>query len=321
MAKKYDVVSVGSATVDCFVRLPVDFNNIRHGSKVLIDDIKLLTGGGGGNVAVGLARLGLRTGFIAEVGEDLSAHMIKHEMQQEHVDFIVKSHSRHLTAYSVVLEAKGKDRSILVYKGASSFLHPEEIPKDLDAGWFYFASVVGTSFKTMDLLSGFAKRKKIKIFFNPSEYMITKGGKLIKDIVSATTIISLNKEEAQSLTRCSSTNSDELLKRLKSLGPEVCIITNGKEGVHAYDGKSFYFKRARKMDAVDTTGAGDAFGAGFLGGWILNERLPQELRMNISLKMGLLNSESVISYVGAKRGLLHNNTMKKELGGYDAVHK
>ena len=321
MAKKYDVVSVGSATVDCFVSLPVDFTHIRHGSKVLIDDMTLLTGGGGTNVAVGLARLGLKTGFIGEVGEDLSAQLIKHELAGEHVDFMVKSHSRHLTAYSVVLEAKGKDRSILVYKGASSFLHPEEIPKSLNTKWFYFASVVGTSFKTMDTLSKFARKNRISIFFNPSEYMIVNGGKIIKDIVSATTILSLNKEEAQLLTRSSSSSTHNLLKKLKMLGPEICIITNGKEGVHVFDGKKFYFNRARKMHAVDTTGAGDAFGAGFLGGWISNEGLAHEKRMDISMRMGLLESESVISFIGAKKGLLHKKNIVQQLGGYDATHK
>jgi fructokinase len=247
--------------------------------------------------------------------------MIKHELEKEHVDFLVKSHSRHLTAYSVVLEAKGKDRSILVYKGASSFLHPEEIPKGLSANWFYFASVVGTSFKTMDTLSRIAKRNKIDIFFNPSEYMIVNGGKLMKDIVSATTILSLNKEEAQLLTKNRSGNTRELLKSLKAFGPSVCIITNGKEGVHAYDGKEFYFRKARRMYAADTTGAGDAFGAGFLGGWLLNDKLQQEKRMDLSLKMGLLNSESVISFVGAKKGLLHRKNMIEQLGGYNANHK
>lgn len=301
---QFDVISVGSATVDCFVSLPVDFSNIKHGSKVLIDNIHLTTGGGGTNVAVGLSRLGLRSGFIGEVGEDLSAHMIKHDLEREGVDFLVKQHSRHQTAYSVVLEAKGKDRAILVYKGASSYLEPDEIPKRLSTEWFYFASVVGTSFRTMEQIAGFAKKNSIKVFFNPSSYMVEQGQEFLKKVIAATTVLSLNKEEAQSLLRAKTNNMLELLKGLHRLGPEVCIITDGSNGAYAYDGALHYFKKVRKTQAVDTTGAGDAFGTGFLAGFIIKKGLPLDRRIRFAMDLGMRNAESVIMFVGAKKGLL-----------------
>ena len=196
--KGFDVVSVGSAAVDCFVSLSKELKCVKPGSKVLIDDIHLLTGGGGTNVAVGLSRLGLRTGFIGEVGEDLSAQMIRHELQKEGVAFLVKTHSRHMTAYSVVIETKGKDRTILVHKGASSFLHPGEVHKDtIRTGWFYFASVTGESVRTMTMLARFAKKHGIKVYFNPSSYMIEKGGADFRTLLSAATVLAVNKEEAR----------------------------------------------------------------------------------------------------------------------------
>ena len=307
---KFDVISVGSATVDCFVSLPVDFTHIKHGSKLLIENIHMTTGGGGTNVAVGMSRMGLKTGFIGEVGEDLSAHMIKHDLEREGVDFLVKQHSRHQTAYSVVLEARGKDRAILVYKGASSYLEPDEIPKRLSTGWFYFASVVGTSFKTMEHVAAFAKKSDIKVYFNPSSYMTEQGYDYLKKVISATTIISLNKEEAQTLLNVQTNNFLELLRGLHKLGPEVCIITDGSNGAYAYDGTLHYFKKVRKMQAVDTTGAGDAFGAGFLSGFIMKGNLPLDKRIRFAMDMGMRNAESVIMFVGAKKGLL---TKKKAL--------
>jgi ribokinase len=319
-SKKYDVVCVGSASIDCFAKIPVDFNEIKHGSKLLVDDIQLLTGGGGTNVAVGLARLGLKTGFIGEVGPDLSASMIRHEMKKERVDFIAKQHSRHQTAYSVVLEAKGKDRAILVYKGASSFLHPDEIPKGIKADWFYFASVTGVSFKTLEYLSNVAKRKNINVYFNPSSYMVDQGKDYLKKVISATTILAVNKEEAESLLKMKG-SIYELLKGLHQLGPDICIITNGSEGVHVYDGSLKYFKKARKMRPVDTTGAGDAFGAGFLGGFIMKKSIPIGERINFAMELGLLDSESVISFVGAKKGLLTKMHALKQKRYYNVTHK
>ncbi|MBW2965148.1 carbohydrate kinase family protein [Candidatus Woesearchaeota archaeon] len=312
MAKKrgYDVVCVGSATIDAFVRLPVDLASIKHGSKVLIDEIDILTGGGGTNVAVGLARLGLKAGFIGEVGNDLSAGIISRELDREGVDFLVKEHSRHKTAFSVILEAKGKDRSILVHKGASSFLHANEIPRNLRTDWYYFGSMMGASFETMLRIARIAKRTSTNVFFNPSSYMVEQGVDFLRDAIEASKIILMNKEEAQVLLKDRSSDVRKLLKGLKELGPEICIITDGSKGVHVFDGRQFYSGTPNKLKPVDTTGAGDAFGTGFLAGWIMKSSSPVPERIRAAIKLGMCESESVIMYTGAKTGLL---TRKKAL--------
>lgn len=306
----FEVISVGSAAVDCFVELPGDFTEIKHGSKVLLDGIELHTGGGGSNVAVGLSRLGVKTGFIGEIGDDQSASMIKHELKKENVEFLVQAHSRHQTAYSVVLENKGSDRAILVHKGASSYLHPYEIPKNkLSTRWFYFASVIGDSLKTMNTISGIAEQKKINIYFNPSGYMVKNGGRYIKNIISKTTVLAMNKEEAQSLLKTKSNSIELLLKHMKKKGPEICIITDGKNGVFAYDGVELYHQKTHSVKLVDTTGAGDAFGTGFLAAIIKKGDLsPKTIRC--AMKVGVKNSESVIGKVGAKTGLLTKEHLK-----------
>lgn len=302
---KYDVIAVGSATIDCFVGLPVDFRNIRHGSKLLIEDISLLTGGGATNVAVGLRRLGLRTGFIGEVGDDHSAHIIRRDLDREGVDFLVEQHSRHETAYSVILESKGKDRAILVYKGASSYLHPEEVRGiDKDADWYYFSSMMGASLNTLKKLANYARKNSIRVFFNPSSYTIKRCRKEMDSILSATTMISVNKEEAQALVRSRSKDPRTLLEKMKDLGPEVCIITDGDKGAYAFDGESHLHVPARKTRIVDTTGAGDSFNSGFLGAYMIKEKLGGKERLRAAMKAGIANSSAVIKKVGAKEGLL-----------------
>lgn len=302
--KRYDVISVGSATVDCFVSIPYDIKDIKHGSKNLINEISLMTGGGGTNVAVGLARLGIRTGLICEVGNDHSAHIIKNEMLKEKVDFLVKQHSRHQTAYSVILEAKGKDRAILAYKGASSYLHKDEVPKDLSTDWFYFGSLMGASFETMKYLANLSYRKKIGVYFNPSSYMVKQGIDELQKVIDATDILAMNKEEAQLLLKNRSKDTKKLLQGLQDLGPGICIITDGKDGVDVFDGKNFYSGKPKKVKVVDTTGAGDAFGTGFLAGMIMKKSQPLDKRIRFAIKMGLADSVSVIRFTGTKAGLL-----------------
>jgi sugar/nucleoside kinase (ribokinase family) len=307
----FDVVCVGSATIDAFVKLPSDLKHIKPGSKVLIDEIDLLTGGGGTNVAVGLARLGLRAGFIGEIGDDLSAKMITHELKQENVRFLVNEHSRHNTAYSIILEAKGKDRSILVHKGASSYLHKHEIPGRLDTDWLVFGSMMGSSFDTMLMMARIAQKKKIDVYFNPSSYMVKQGEKFLDNAIKASRIIAMNKEEAQTLLKNKSRDKKTLLRGLHKLGPEICILTDGNKGTQVFDGKNFYSSSAKKIRPVDTTGAGDAFGAGFLAGWIMKKGLPQKQRVRFAMKLGVCNAESVIRHTGAKTGLL---TKRKAIG-------
>lgn len=309
---EYDVICVGSATIDCFVNLPVDFKNIKHGSKLIINDINLLTGGGASNVAVGLRRLGLKTGYIGEVGDDHSAHIIRSDLEKEGVDFLVKQHSRHQTAYSVILESRGKDRAILVYKGASSYLHPEEIRGiKMSTGWFYFSSMMGPSLKTLNRIANIAKRKRINVFFNPSSYMIRSCRKEMKNILSVTAIISVNKEEAQALISSKSSDPKTLIKGMKGLGPEICIMTDGKRGAYAYDGKAFIHKKAGKIRIIDTTGAGDAFNSGFLGGYLIKNDFPAEKRLRFAMGTGIANAHAVIKQVGAKTGLLHRKKMMR----------
>ncbi len=308
--KRYDVISVGSATIDCFVNLPGGFGKIRPGSKILIDSISLLTGGGGTNVAVGLKRLGMKVGYIGEVGDDHSAHIIRKELEEEGVDFLVKQHSRHETAYSVILEPKGKDRAILVYKGAASYLHREEV-RDINksADWFYFASVIGSSLKTMYSLANHAKKNRIKVFFNPSSYMIEKRKKEMEKLLSVATILSVNKEEAQKLVKSRSDDPKRLLEKMFSRASCICIITDGKRGAYVYDGENFIHRKARKVKTVDTTGAGDSFNAGFLAGYLQREDFSRKKRLERALRSGLYNAESVIRHVGAKEGLLTRRKM------------
>ena len=59
----------------------------------------------------------------------------------------------------------------------------------------------------------------------------------------------------------------------------IRIITDGKDGVHLYDGKNYYHAEPHKIKVVETTGAGDAFGSSFLAGYLLKELIILELSL------------------------------------------
>jgi len=304
----YDVITVGSATIDVFAKTEAELINIKTsreeetliaypcGTKILINELDFYTGGGGTNTAVAFARLGLKTAFLGKLGSDTNASLIISQLNEEGIEFIgVKGKEQ--TGYSVVLDSTEDDRTILTYKGANNNLAFAEIRKSaLKAKWFYFSSMVGKSYTTLEQIAQYAKINNIKVAFNPSSYLAKRGTAALKKLLSLTTLVILNKEEAEYLV---GHNPDkELLRNLRVLGPRMVVITDGSKGAVAFDGRSFYGLKSNKVKIRETTGAGDAFASGVVAGLIYKNSL------TYGLQLGMSNATSVITHLGAKNKLL-----------------
>jgi len=304
----YDTITVGSATFDVFVNTKSELIKIKtssseddliaypSGSKILIKELRFTTGGGGTNTAVSLARLGHKTAYLGSLGNDENGKKILDLLKKEKIDFIGVL-SKEITGYSIILDSIEHDRTILTYKGANDKLRFSDINlKKLKTKWFYFSSMISESFKTLEKLAEFAEKNNIKIAFNPSTYLAKKGKNYLKKILTRTTILVLNNEEASLLV--GKNNIKIMLKKLCELGPRIAVITNGKKEINAYDGKNIYTMIPNKIKVVESTGAGDAFASSFLSGMI------KKSNIEFALKLGLVNSESVIQHGGAKNKLL-----------------
>jgi len=299
----FDIISIGSATVDVFADIFKKFKEINLGDKVLVTSLKIETGGGGVNSAAALSRLGLKTAFLGKLGHDHNAFKILHELKKEKVKVIKTKPSDKRTSYSFILESKkDKDRIIYTFKGASDDLSASEVDFDkLKTRWIYMATMLKQSFKTCEKIAQFARKKRINILFNPSTYLASQGKNKLKTILDATTIIVLNKSEAKLLLKTKNNNISYLLKSLVKLGPRIAVITEGPKGMHAYDGEFSYFMNAYKVKVASVAGAGDAFSSGFLAGIIRKGDISH------ALELGMANAASVIQYIGAKNKLLTYN--------------
>lgn len=308
MSRMYDTITVGSATFDVFVNTKSELIKIKtssseddliaypSGSKILIKELRFTTGGGGTNTAVSLARLGHKTAYLGSLGNDENGKKILDLLKKEKIDFIGKL-INDTTGYSIILDSIEHDRTILTYKGANDKLKFSDINlKKLKTKWFYFSSMISESFKTLEKLAEFAEKNKINIAFNPSTYLAKKGIDYLKKILTRTSILILNNEEA--LLLVGKNNVKTMLKELYKLGPEIIIITDGKKAINAYDGKNIYVLIPNKIRVVESTGAGDAFASSFLSGMI------KKNNVDFALRLGLVNSESVIQKSGAKNKLL-----------------
>lgn len=314
----YDVVTVGSSTVDIFAQTAfselikiidpkkeVDLLSFPSGSKVLVEHIEQTIGGSGTNAGVALSRLGHKVAYVGKIGEDSNGDLIIRELRKEKID-VLASRKKGFSGYSIILETLEHDRTILAYKGVNNDLRYNDVPlKKMKTRWFYFGSMMESSFKTQERLARFARKNNIQILFNPSNYLAQKGHTYLNTILKHTTILTLNKEEAS----CLSGKEDikDVLLALHSYGPKIVVITDGKKEINAYAEDILYTCKPPKTKVVDCTGAGDAFSSAFLSGVIQEKEIPE------CLKMGVVNSSSIIKRYGAKNKLLSKREITKKI--------
>jgi sugar/nucleoside kinase (ribokinase family) len=132
--------------------------------------------------------------------------------------------------------------------------------------------------------------------------------KKLAPVVHNCEVLVFNKEEARALLK-SNASIKGLLKQLSN-HVVIPVITDGKNGAFATDGVKMYSIKGTKVNVVETTGAGDAFAAGFVAGQSMNKDIPT------SLKMGLAQSEGVLGAIGAKNNLLTKSGVMKKIKKY-----
>ncbi|MEK7188726.1 MAG: carbohydrate kinase family protein, partial [Patescibacteria group bacterium] len=209
--------------------------------------------------------------------------------------------------YSIVINYSA-ERTIFTYHAPRSYEFPVQLPT---VPWVYLTSM-GETFRPFynHTLEWLAKNPSIKLAFNPGTWQIRTGIAGIGDVLEKTYLVFVNREEAEKLTglKPSVGKEKELLYLLSKLGPKISVITDGGNGAFLYDaGESDATRYLRvgilPVDAYERTGAGDAFGSGFLSSVIKGKTLEE------ALLWGTINSASVIGYIGPQKGLLKESEM------------
>ena len=303
----YDVLCIGSATVDRFMTINGPLSEVKLGDKVLVDSVDIHSGGGATNSAAALAKLGLKVKVLTKLGKDHDAEFILKELKSFKIKNICLHHSEKNTDSAFIISSKKeKDRIIYVHKGASLELDVNDFKKNqLNTNWIYLGSLIGKSFDTAGDVVQLVKNKNTRVLFNPSLYLAKLGKVHLRPILQATSILILNKEEAQALLNIETDSFKKLLISLKRLGPKIVIITDDHQKFYAIDPKKIVYEiHPPDVPRIHTAGAGDAFAASFLAGIIKGQSFED------SLRLGQLNASSVIQKIGTKEGLLDLNGVK-----------
>lgn len=268
------------------------------GAKISVDSVVFSTGGGATNASVTFARQGHTSSFIGKIGEDIAADIVLSELDKESIDtrYVIR-HPESGTQYSTVLLADTGERTILVYRGAANS-HEAVDYQDIDFSqfdWIYITSFAG-AFEALDVIISNAKAAGAKIMFNPGDAELKEASKL-RSLLEDIDILSVNKEEAKILIE--GETIEELAQHGLNYVP-VIIISDGPNGVVASDGQVLVKAGIYEdVPVTDRTGAGDAFGSGFLSQWADGKSLKD------SIVFASANSTSVVTKVGAKAGILY----------------
>lgn len=306
----FDVVTFGSATWDIFLDLK-DFEVVEDkefltgeglcfnfGSKVEVERADFFVGGGGTNSAVTFANQDLNVAYCGAVGKDFAAREIKEELQKRNIDTYLQQVEA-TTNHSVILTPAGRERTILTYREAAEMLTEDKVDWDaLQAKWFYLAPLSGELGAMTESIIKRASQRDIKVAFNPSSSQLEFSDAKMNRILEKVDVLLLNQEEAAKLTGIFYEQEQEIFKEIDQRCPGIAIMTKGPEGVVASDGEYLYQGDPLPADIKDKTGAGDAFGSGFVTGLIRAEGL------EYAIQLGIANATACLEEKGAKNGLL-----------------
>ncbi len=299
-----DVIGIGALNFD---RLYTVNKIALGGEEEMANSFLEAPGGSAANTIAGLGRLGARTGFIGTVGKDKEGEFILKEMKKEKVDTSGINRAKGQTGTVIGFVDKKGERALYAYPGVNDDLqiNKKQSKLAMAAKFIHLSSFVGNG----PLL---AQKKLLKeaegplLSFAPGMLYAKKFSK-IKPIIKKSSVLFLNKEECELITGA---NYHKGAKELFEMGAKTVAVTLGKKGCFVADENGTRAVRGYRTKAVDTTGAGDAFAAGFLYGQLMGKNI------ETCAKAGNWAASRCIAKTGAREGLSYRSELKKRFRSF-----
>jgi ribokinase len=299
--KEIKVVGVGALNIDHIYRVAA----ILDDGEAVIEGAEDFPGGSAANTIYGLGKLGISAGFCGAIGDDNEGKTLLRDFEGVGVDTSrIKIKPKAGTGQVLALsDGKGK-RSLYVLPGANNLL----TIKDIDLSYINGADILH--------LSSFANNKQfelslelvdnlddsVRLSFAPGALYASKGLKALAPILHKTYILFINRDEIKLLT------GEDVIRgaaRCLKEGCRIVVVTLGKgariknttASGYIRDAENEYIIKAGAGAGKDTTGAGDAFAAGFLYGMVNDKNLEECGRL------GDITAKFCIGKTGARAGL------------------
>lgn len=305
------VLGIGNALVDIMTRLEdeslLEKYKLPKGSMQLVDqefsqqltratkdlNRQRASGGSAANTIHGMSRLGVNTGFVGKVGQDELGKFFLEDMKQAGIDpHLFKSQTD--SGRAIALVSPDSERTFATFLGAAVELSPEDLTPQLFEGYQYL-HLEGYLIQNHELMKRafeLAREKGLQVSLDLASFNVVEANldflsTFVKEHVD---ILFANEEEAQAFT---GKEPEAALDELANLC-KIAIVKVGKKGSFIKRGREKHQIDPIPAQPVDTTGAGDAYAAGFLYGLVHHKELDQ------CGSIGSVLAGKVIEVVGAK---------------------
>ncbi|MBI9087440.1 MAG: carbohydrate kinase family protein [Desulfobacterales bacterium] len=285
----FRVLGMGTACMDYLVSVH-DFPE--ENSQVYTETFEVQGGGNCGNTLVALSRLGIEAAIVTRIGTDAVGRQIHHSLKSEGVDtgFVIETDDRSPMSF-IVVNDRNDTRTVIHRKGVGYGL-----PMDVHPSWLDNVDLLylGGRFDAETVVAAEAKKRGIEIVVE-AEHANTFADQLF---AHADVVITAQAYHHQHF------GNDHYVKNLEriiAMGPGIAVVTCGEKGAVLVSDDGVIEMKAFDISAVDTTGAGDAFAAGFIYGCL--HRWPLENRLWFAQRM----AAHQCTFFGARKGLAKQN--------------
>ena len=342
-----EIVTIGSATLDVFIECDAanivsvasknkstNFMSFSYGSKLEVEGFTPSTGGGGINTAANFVNLGYKTSSIVKLGNDFIKKAVLKKIEKLGIeDDCICFDEHENTGFSIILMSFQGDRTVLAHRGANAKLSKKDIEwnKIKKAKWLYIAPLNGDSAYILDELAEFAENHNVNMALNVGTTNIRQGKETLHKVISTAEILIMNREEASMFTGIEVRPDTKEIKysediihedirkmivMLKDMGAKVVVITDGKNGSYAYDGKTYYQCGEYPAKVKSTLGAGDCFASTFVASM---DKTNWDIEK--SLKYATVNAAAKIETSGAQNGFLTFGEIERRIERLDCKVK
>jgi sugar/nucleoside kinase (ribokinase family) len=325
-SKPFDIIAIGDITTDAFIKIKdasthCDINganctiSLKFADKVPYESVDIIKAvGNSANAAVSVARLGLRSALISDVGHDQNGKECVEELERNNVATkYIRVHPGETTNYHYVLWYEA-ERTILVKHQEYSY----RLPEFKHPQWIYLSSLAANSFEYhMQLLAYLKANPDVQLCFQPGTFQMKLGLEKMKAFYERSNVFVCNVEESQRILGNTSSDILVLLKTMFAQGPKLVLITDGPKGAYMYDGKDAWYMPIYPDPAPpkERTGCGDAFTSTFIAAKTLGKSNEE------ALMWAPINPMSVVQQIGAQKGLLSRSQLEELLKNAPADYK
>jgi ribokinase len=299
---KLDVIGFGALNVDSLLKVD---RIAGPEEESFIENYTEACGGSAANTIVGLARLGHKVGFIGKVADDHEGKLQIDNFNNEGVDTNGIIHAKQGKSGVCLgfVDKKGA-RALYINSGVNDTLESREINLEYIAqtSFLHMSSFVGERpFRAQKKLAGMLPNT-IKLSFDPGALYVRKGFKAIEPLIRSSYVFMPNAIELEQLTGEADYRKGAQI--ILDMDVKIVVVKLGAKGCYVTDGEEQILVDPFPVKAVDTTGAGDAFNAGFLYGLLDNK-----INLYECGRIGNFVASRSVTAMGARTGLPYANDL------------